>query len=78
MREQGLHLVEDNALVSVECRGEDRCGAPWLNSALTTSRWPFLTAAMRGVTPSWSSEETRREEWKRVRMDGGYDERDVG
>jgi len=61
MREQGLHLVEDNALVRAECKGQGRCGAPWLNSALTTSRWPFLTAAMRGVTLSWSLEETRRE-----------------
>ena len=38
MREQGLHLIEDNALVRVEFKGKGRCGAPWLNSALTTSR----------------------------------------
>jgi hypothetical protein len=54
------------------------CGTPWPKSALTTSWWPFLTAAMRGVTPSWSLGEQDNDDEVHVRRDGEYDKRDVG
>ena len=54
------------------------CGTPWPKSALTTSWWPFLTAAMRGVTPSWSLGEQGNDDEVHVRRDGEYDKRDVG
>ena len=53
------------------------CGTPCPKSALTTSWWPFLTAPMRGVTPSWSLGRQEEGEEMHVRRDGEHDERDV-